>query len=67
MARNKHPMASAHIPQPELDALDALAADRGITRSELLRDIIGEYLLPASDLRDRLDAKDRLIALIREL
>ena len=60
-------MASAHIPQPELDALDALAADRGITRSELLRAIIGEYLLPASDLRDRLDAKDRLIALIREL
>ena len=65
--RNLHPKIQAHIPQAELDVLDKLAADRGHTRSELLRDIIGEYLLPASDLRDRLDAKDRLIALIREL
>ena len=67
MARNLNPPVTAHIPQAALDALDKLAADRGITRSDLLRTIIGEYLLPASELRDRLDAKEHLIALIREL
>ena len=67
MARNLNPPVTAHIPQADLDALDKLAADRGITRSDLLRTIIGEYLLPARELRDRLDAKEHLIALIRNL
>ena len=65
--RNLHPKIQAHIPQVELDVLDNLALERGITRSDLLRTIIGEYLLPASELRYRLDAKEQLIALIRNL
>lgn len=65
--RNLNPPVTAHIQQADLEALDALAKEREITRSDLLRTIIGEYLLPSSVLRDRLDAKEQLIALIREL
>ena len=46
-ATGKDPLVAMRLPQEMIDGLERLAAENGVSRSKVIRDLIAEHLISA--------------------